>query len=250
MIILYRYSLGNGKLLITPNHCYMGSSKVDLAADTKYVHPAAKQCNYVYTHPTSKQCNYSYTHPSAKQCSWEPGPEANWKLITSCSQTFNWTHDDPNLASENFIYKEYPINQIVGNYSQIKFVTKRFYIGKIEVYRTNYGPYTYAVSYRIDGDDFEIFGISKASTRANVISNQTITASNEYSKLTTQLPWQYTQDGAVIKLTGFNNYSPSWSVVENVTSLRVGVSGSGSNSISNSTGTNVQIEVEIYGANY
>ena len=23
-----------------------------------YVHPAAKQCNYVYTHPTSKQCNW------------------------------------------------------------------------------------------------------------------------------------------------------------------------------------------------
>ena len=38
--------LNNGKLLITPNHAYIGPSKIDLTADTKYVHPTAKQCNY------------------------------------------------------------------------------------------------------------------------------------------------------------------------------------------------------------
>ena len=39
-------SLNNGKLVITPNHAYIGPSKIDLTADTKYVHPTAKQCNY------------------------------------------------------------------------------------------------------------------------------------------------------------------------------------------------------------
>ena len=38
--------LNNGKLVITPNHAYIGPSKIDLTADTKYVHPTAKQCNY------------------------------------------------------------------------------------------------------------------------------------------------------------------------------------------------------------
>ena len=32
IIILYRYSLNNGKLLITPNHAYIGPSKTDLTA--------------------------------------------------------------------------------------------------------------------------------------------------------------------------------------------------------------------------
>ena len=43
--------------MITPNHVYAGSNKIDLTVDTKYVHPAAKQCNYTYSHPSSIQCN-------------------------------------------------------------------------------------------------------------------------------------------------------------------------------------------------
>ena len=46
-------------MLITPNHVYAGSNKIDLAKDTVYTHPTAKQCNYSYTHPTTKQCNYA-----------------------------------------------------------------------------------------------------------------------------------------------------------------------------------------------
>lgn len=51
--------LNNGKLVITPNHAYIGPNKIDLTSDTKYVHPSSKQCNYSYTHPNTKQCNYS-----------------------------------------------------------------------------------------------------------------------------------------------------------------------------------------------
>lgn len=51
--------LNNGKLVITPNHAYIGPNKIDLTTDTKYVHPSSKQCNYSYTHPATKQCNYS-----------------------------------------------------------------------------------------------------------------------------------------------------------------------------------------------
>ena len=51
--------LNNGKLVITPNHAYIGPNKIDLTSDTKYVHPSSKQCNYSYTHPATKQCNYS-----------------------------------------------------------------------------------------------------------------------------------------------------------------------------------------------
>lgn len=46
-------------MIITPNHCYMGSSKIDLTKDTIYTHPTNKQCNYSYIHPTTKQCNYN-----------------------------------------------------------------------------------------------------------------------------------------------------------------------------------------------
>ena len=42
-------TLGNGKLLITPNHVYAGSNKLDLTQDT----------NTVYTHPSTIQCNAS-----------------------------------------------------------------------------------------------------------------------------------------------------------------------------------------------
>ena len=45
--------------MITPNHVYAGSNKLDLAKDTTYTHPSTKQCNYVYTHPTTKQCNWT-----------------------------------------------------------------------------------------------------------------------------------------------------------------------------------------------
>ena len=48
-----------GKLLITPNHAYIGPNKIDLSSDAVYVHPSAKQCNYSYTHPSEKQCNYT-----------------------------------------------------------------------------------------------------------------------------------------------------------------------------------------------
>lgn len=41
--------LTNGKLVVTPNHCYMGANKIDLTKDT----------NTVYTHPSSIQCNAS-----------------------------------------------------------------------------------------------------------------------------------------------------------------------------------------------
>lgn len=44
--------------MITPNHVYAGSNKIDLTKDT----------NTVYTHPTTKQCNYTYSHPSSIQC--------------------------------------------------------------------------------------------------------------------------------------------------------------------------------------
>lgn len=78
--------------MITPNHVYAGSNKIDLTVDTKYVHPAAKQCNYVYTHPTSKQCNYSYTHPSEVQCNVQ-------SLIQAKSEIFVGTyHGDGSLS--------------------------------------------------------------------------------------------------------------------------------------------------------
>lgn len=48
-----------GKLLITPNHAYIGPNKIDLSSDAVYVHPSAKQCDYIYTHPSEKQCNYT-----------------------------------------------------------------------------------------------------------------------------------------------------------------------------------------------
>lgn len=51
--------LSSGKLVITPNHAYIGPNRIDLTKDT----------DTVYIHPTSKQCNYSYSHPSSKQCS-------------------------------------------------------------------------------------------------------------------------------------------------------------------------------------
>ena len=51
------FILSNGKLLITPNHAYIGPNKIDLTADTKYVHPTTKQCNYSYTHPSKIQCS-------------------------------------------------------------------------------------------------------------------------------------------------------------------------------------------------
>ena len=38
--------LNTGKILVTPNHCYIGPNKIDLTTDTKYVHPTSKQCNY------------------------------------------------------------------------------------------------------------------------------------------------------------------------------------------------------------
>ena len=37
--------LGNGKLMITPNHVYAGSNKMDLTKDTIYNHPTSKQCS-------------------------------------------------------------------------------------------------------------------------------------------------------------------------------------------------------------
>ena len=49
--------LNTGKILVTPNHCYIGPNKIDLTADTKYVHPTTKQCNYSYTHPSKIQCS-------------------------------------------------------------------------------------------------------------------------------------------------------------------------------------------------
>lgn len=46
-------------MIITPNHAYIGPSKIDLTVDTKYTHPTAKQCNYTYSHPSTIQCNAS-----------------------------------------------------------------------------------------------------------------------------------------------------------------------------------------------
>ena len=68
MIILYRYSLGNGKLMITPNHVYAGENRIDLTKDTNTV----------------------YTHPSEKQCSWEPNL-SNYVTFDDLSNISPWT---------------------------------------------------------------------------------------------------------------------------------------------------------------
>lgn len=79
-------------MIITPNHAYIGPSKLDLTADTKYIHPSSKQCNYTYTHPSSKQCTggdcSTLNGKSAAQIIQEASSSASgWKQI------YNQTHN-------------------------------------------------------------------------------------------------------------------------------------------------------------
>ena len=52
--LLFKLTLSNGKLLITPNHAYIGPNKIDLAKDTDtvYVHPTTNNATILTpTHP-------------------------------------------------------------------------------------------------------------------------------------------------------------------------------------------------------
>lgn len=42
----YFSPLSAGEIVITPNHCYAGVNKIDLAKDTVYKHPTEKQCSW------------------------------------------------------------------------------------------------------------------------------------------------------------------------------------------------------------
>lgn len=45
-LLIFAFSLLNGKIIVCNNKVYAGSNKLDLTKDTIYTHPATKQCNY------------------------------------------------------------------------------------------------------------------------------------------------------------------------------------------------------------
>ena len=57
---------------------------MDLTADTKYIHPSSKQCNYTYTHPSSKQC-------TGGDCSTLNGKSASQIIQEATSKVSGWT---------------------------------------------------------------------------------------------------------------------------------------------------------------
>ena len=262
--------MNSGRILVNGSSFYCGNStsslcqlalKSDIPNVAQYVHPAEKQCNYAYTHPSTKQCNYSYTHPSSKQCNWSPGPENLWKLLNAYTVNLNWTRLQHDNASA--IGQQFDISQFTSAYSQLKLRLKVASIGSLYYQSSWSSDYVYHVYYSLDSEDLDQYGQTnkyELSTEIRVsrnqtITNRTITATAEYSSLTSQLPWQRISQNSAsspyIKLSGYDGSyrSARYDYTDNAR-LSIYFGGTSSDGIQDSTGSNIKIEVELYGANF
>ena len=252
--------LNNGKLLVTPNKVYAGPNRIDLTQDTKYVHPTAKQCNYVYTHPSTKQCNYSYTHPTSKQCNWEPS--ANnllWKKLIDIDFTVNWSRgsNDDNGIGKTFSlgsYSSYPYLKIVLNSASIGTLYHYSYSGNTVRIAAGYSfrkwngqmPYLNSQSFALSNS----YTIAHNTTKTNVA----LAPLDEYKSTGTQQPWIKFADGKYGKMIdmGINpgdSGDPDYEAYEEST-LHVFFSLSGTGLVEYTSGTNAHINATLYGSNF
>lgn len=109
--------LNSGKIIVTPSHCYIGPSRMDLTQDTKYTHPTSKQCNYsvpVVNNLTSTSTTSALSAAQGKILNDKlvsSGMDVSWTKLASINSTYN----EPGEQEDSDIGHAYVKNLFSGN---------------------------------------------------------------------------------------------------------------------------------------